>query len=249
MPPSLVQNRTFTFKGDVSLQSGYSGVVENLNPLHPLADYNNNFAVDAADYTTWRDLLGQEAILPNEGPTPGIVDQEDYTEWKNRFGQVGHDAIPSPTVTTFEMAFLDVNNAVLGSPVVWNLRDGAGLDAYRTGIDKAMGVAPVGSAKVRVRVSALDMQDNCCTGGQDVLFDNFSLTDGVAGSNRLANGDLNIPVRQSAGRSSKARRSAASPPIRRRLSVSPIERSKIRRRQSIRRVRQPDLRGFGYVRL
>jgi hypothetical protein len=189
----LVQGRTFTFKGDVSLQSGYSGVVENLNPLYPIGDYNSNFAVDTADYTAWRDQLGQEVILPNEGPTPGIVDQEDYTEWKNRFGQKGHDAIPSPTVTKFEMEFLDANNVVLGSATPWDLRDGEGLDGYRTGIDKVMGTAPTGSAKVRVRVSALDMQDNCCTGGQDVLFDNFSLVDSATPNNRLMNGELNTP--------------------------------------------------------
>src|SRR5262245_52151460 len=72
---SLVAGRTFTFKGDVALQHGYSGVVTNLTPLHPIGDYNNNFVVDTADYTSWRDQLGQEIILPNEGPTPGIVDQ------------------------------------------------------------------------------------------------------------------------------------------------------------------------------
>lgn len=191
---SLVQGRTFTFSGDVALQRAYSGVVENLTPLYPIADYNNNFVVDTADYTVWRDNLDMEIILPNEGPSPGIVDQEDYTEWKNRFGQKGHDAIPSPTVTKFEMEFLDENDNLLGAAPVWDLRDGEGLDAYRTGIDKTSLVAPAGSRKVRVRVSALDMQDNCCDGGQDVLFDNFVLSDGVQGTgNRLGNGNLNTP--------------------------------------------------------
>jgi hypothetical protein len=190
----LVAGRTFTFSGDVALQHGYSGVVENLTPLYPIADYNSNFVVDTADYTVWRDNLNQEVILPNEGPTPGIVDQEDYTEWKNRFGQMGHGAIPSPTVTKFEMEFLDDNNNLLGAATPWDLRDGEGLDAYRTGIDKVTMLAPANSRKVRVRVSALDMQDNCCDGGQDVLFDNFILNDGAQGTgNRLGNGDLNTP--------------------------------------------------------
>lgn len=191
---SLVAGRTFTFSGDVLLQHGYSGVVDNLTPLYPRADYNSNFVVDTADYTVWRDNLNQEVILPNEGPTPGIVDQEDYTEWKNRFGEKGHDAILSPTVTKFEMEFLDDNGVLLGAATPWDLRDGEGLDAYRTGIDKVSMIAPPNSRKVRVRVSALDMQDNCCEGGQDVLFDNFLLSDGAMGTgNRLANGNLNTP--------------------------------------------------------
>lgn len=191
---SLVAGRTFTFKGDAALQRAYSGVVNNLTPLYPIADYSSNFVVDTADYTVWRDNLNQEVILANEGPTPGIVDQEDYTEWKNRFGQKGHDAIPSPTVTKFEMEFLDDNNNVLASATPWDLRNGAGLDAYRTGIDMVTMKAPDNSRKVRVRVSALNMQDNCCDGGQDVSFDNFSLNDGAQGTgNRLGNGDLNIP--------------------------------------------------------
>jgi hypothetical protein len=189
---SVVAGRTFTFKGDVALQEGYSGVVETLNDLFPRADYNSNFVVDAADYTVWRDNLDQLIALPNEGPTPGIVDSEDYTEWKNRFGQMGHPAGPSPTVTKFEMEFFDAGNNQLGDTLTWDLRDGEGLNDYRTGIDQVAGVAPAGATQVKVRVSALDMLDNCCTGGQDVRFDNFSLTDGNE-VNRLQNANLNTP--------------------------------------------------------
>jgi hypothetical protein len=53
-------------------------------------------------------------------------------------------------------------------------------------------VAPAGTMKVRVRVSALNMVDNCCALGQDVFFDNFRLSDNVVpAANRLTNGDLN----------------------------------------------------------
>jgi hypothetical protein len=54
-------------------------------------------------------------------------------------------------------------------------------------------VAPATTNKVRVRVSALDMVDNCCA-GQDVNLDNFSLRDSqVPGLERLANANLNTP--------------------------------------------------------
>ena len=57
----------------------------------PIGDYNNNGAVDAADYTTWRDLLGQSVTLPNEDPTmtPGSVTQDDYLVWTTNFGNTG----------------------------------------------------------------------------------------------------------------------------------------------------------------
>jgi hypothetical protein len=62
-------------------------------------DYNGNGVVDAADYTVWRDHLGQTFALANENPlaaTPGIVDQEDYNFWKSRFGlSAGAGAISS----------------------------------------------------------------------------------------------------------------------------------------------------------
>jgi hypothetical protein len=55
----------------------------------PIAgDYNEDFAVNAADYTVWRDHLGQAFQLPNEGNdvSPGMVDQDDYDFWKANFG-------------------------------------------------------------------------------------------------------------------------------------------------------------------
>jgi hypothetical protein len=50
-------------------------------------DYNENEAVDAADYTTWRDRLGDSAALPNDD-TAG-VGTDDYDRWKTNFGTTG----------------------------------------------------------------------------------------------------------------------------------------------------------------
>lgn len=50
-------------------------------------DYNNNGVVDAADYTVWRDQLGQTAFgLAADGNSDGVVDGEDYLLWNNTFG-------------------------------------------------------------------------------------------------------------------------------------------------------------------
>ena len=51
----------------------------------PNGDYNGNGVVDAADYTIWRDHLGQSVTLPNDS-TPGTVTAADYDVWKANFG-------------------------------------------------------------------------------------------------------------------------------------------------------------------
>ncbi|QDU89315.1 hypothetical protein Pla175_27040 [Pirellulimonas nuda] len=54
-------------------------------------DFNGDGAVDAADYTRWRDNLGapSEEALHGAGSGGGGVDAADYTLWKSRFGTSG----------------------------------------------------------------------------------------------------------------------------------------------------------------
>lgn len=62
-------------------------------------DYNNDGAVNAADYTVWRDHQGALYSLHGENPdaaTPGVVDQEDYDYWSNHFGLTAADVSPLP---------------------------------------------------------------------------------------------------------------------------------------------------------
>jgi T5SS/PEP-CTERM-associated repeat protein/autotransporter-associated beta strand protein len=53
-------------------------------------DYNQNGIVDAADYSVWRDHLGQSYQLANEvaGVSPGQVTTADYDQWTLRFGNM-----------------------------------------------------------------------------------------------------------------------------------------------------------------
>lgn len=65
-------------------------------------DFNNDGIVDAADYTSWRDIEGQVVDLPNEISTPGQATIEDYNDWVANFGaSLGSGAtvssIPEPT--------------------------------------------------------------------------------------------------------------------------------------------------------
>lgn len=72
----------------------------------PTGDYNGNEVVDAADYTIWRDTLGQMVDNPGDGAdgdASGTIDAPDYTHWKDHFGDLvpgagaGATAIPEPT--------------------------------------------------------------------------------------------------------------------------------------------------------
>jgi len=82
-----------------------SGPAEFVSSPGLAGDYNNDGAVNAADYTVWRNHLGQTFDLLNEDPNdanPGVVDQDDYTFWKSRFGMtlgsgsLSNAAVPEP---------------------------------------------------------------------------------------------------------------------------------------------------------
>lgn len=51
-------------------------------------DYNRNGTVDAADYTVWRDSLGQNVsqFEGADGDGDQTIDADDYLIWKNAFG-------------------------------------------------------------------------------------------------------------------------------------------------------------------
>jgi hypothetical protein len=54
-----------------------------------LGDYNHDHVVNAADYTVWRNSLGQMAAgLPADGNLNGMIDAGDYDVWKMNFGTV-----------------------------------------------------------------------------------------------------------------------------------------------------------------
>jgi hypothetical protein len=72
-----------TAGSDVDVVLLGASVVSNGVP----GDYNSDGIVDAADYTVWRDHLGQTFTLPNRDSTAsGPISQSDYTFWLNHFG-------------------------------------------------------------------------------------------------------------------------------------------------------------------
>ena len=60
------------------------------NTSFPLAgDYNSDGVIDSADYTVWRDSLGQSVPAGSgaDGNANGMIDQADYMLWREHFGQ------------------------------------------------------------------------------------------------------------------------------------------------------------------
>ncbi|MEX2092522.1 MAG: BNR-4 repeat-containing protein, partial [Pirellulales bacterium] len=76
--------------------------------VHLTGDYNDDGAVDAADYTLWRNSLGQTVALGSgaDGDRDGAITTADYAVWKSNFGKslagsggaAANAAVPEPSV-------------------------------------------------------------------------------------------------------------------------------------------------------
>ena len=108
--------------GDARIDMGAFELI-NSDALSALfGDYNRNGVVDAADYTTWRDTLGQTSLAPYrgaDGSGDGTIGPEDYQVWKSHFGQMlqqlgaGSAApIASAAATTISSLIADAHSAI-----------------------------------------------------------------------------------------------------------------------------------------
>jgi hypothetical protein len=50
-------------------------------------DFNHDHIVDAADFTVWRDSLGQTGNLAADANEDNVVDNKDYDLWVSNFGR------------------------------------------------------------------------------------------------------------------------------------------------------------------
>lgn len=82
-------NGTFLIALNASLNERHYGEIETYGTLQTLhGDFSADGIVDAADYTIWRDNLGDndESTLNGGGNGTGGVDAGDYALWKTNFG-------------------------------------------------------------------------------------------------------------------------------------------------------------------
>ena len=100
-------------------------------------------------------------------------------------------AVPSPTQTLFEIAFLDAGGSVIGTPEVVDVASEQ-FNGFGWAQHSVNGVAPAGTASVRVSASALDMVPNI-NPAQSAFIDTFSLTTSSApGTQLLENENLEL---------------------------------------------------------
>lgn len=83
-------------------------------------DYNEDGFVDAADYTFWRDRLGQSTTLPNTDPldTDSMVTNAEYVYWKSQFGGSSVMSVANAATTATVPEPSSVALAMLASTVV-----------------------------------------------------------------------------------------------------------------------------------
>jgi hypothetical protein len=105
-PPANFNLTGFTeILGVTELAIGKAGQNATTQQFALTGDYNDDGAVDAADYTVWRDTLGQSGTgLAADGNRDNRVDGADYSFWQANFGdsagsgsaQPGAMAVPEP---------------------------------------------------------------------------------------------------------------------------------------------------------
>ncbi len=101
--PDAKQDLVFEFHlSDSNTIGTYTGLVQFQSSDGLVGDYNNSGAVDAADYTVWRDSLGANDLANRDPNAVGPVGVADYDAWKTNFGNTagssaGLAAVPEPT--------------------------------------------------------------------------------------------------------------------------------------------------------
>ncbi len=75
----------------------------------PEGDYNGDAYVNSADYTIWRDSLGQSGnALPADGDRDGQVDLDDYNVWTSAYGLMPDSEVANGTFASGDLSDWDV---------------------------------------------------------------------------------------------------------------------------------------------
>lgn len=171
------------------LQEFATGSAENVDVAQLVG-----FGPISGEFDLWlRPFVGGEDPGPNN-LTNAVLSQEvpgtagesyefsGWSRWETNYSggvaTLGADgplgAVSSPTTTTMELAFLDAGGSVIGSPVSLDLStEQANFNFW---VEHTLnGVAPTGTANIRVTAEARDMVWNVGA-NQSAFYDNFSLT-------------------------------------------------------------------------
>jgi hypothetical protein len=100
---AAADNMEFTYLTTAGAIISGTVTVMDIPDMGLLGDFNGDGAVDAADYTLWRDNEGapNESAFATGSGNGGGIDASDYTLWRANFGNsagalVGSGAVPEP---------------------------------------------------------------------------------------------------------------------------------------------------------
>ncbi len=93
--------RLLTENGEGSFTVYYNSTIDHLrvSGFKITGDFNSNGIVDAADFTVWRDTLGQTNMTPfsgADGDGDGRVTEDDYLAWVENFGVMANALVNLP---------------------------------------------------------------------------------------------------------------------------------------------------------
>lgn len=97
---------------EVRLTAATLTAAQFLNAMSVIAanpgDYNDDGAVNAADYVLWRNSVGTSTVLANDN-IGGTIGQNHYQQWRTNFGKTGGAgavAIPEPVTVSLALVGL-----------------------------------------------------------------------------------------------------------------------------------------------
>jgi len=113
-PPLPAGSYTFWIEQTTDVETTYqlNFNVELLASTGVVGDYNNDGAVNAADYVVWRKNIGASSLIHRDPENSGPVGVADYLSWRENFGRATSGAgavtsIPEPgTCLPFAIAFV-----------------------------------------------------------------------------------------------------------------------------------------------
>lgn len=99
-------------------------LAETYIPSFLAGDYNDDNVVDAADYTTWRNTMGQSVKvgLGADGNLNGTIDAGDYDVWKAKFGTSGAGGGAASVAAVPEPASIILVAMAIVAASRWRLR-------------------------------------------------------------------------------------------------------------------------------
>ena len=110
--------------GATALFDGAGGANHNGLPaldVLNVGDYNRDGVLDAADYTVWRDTLGQHPTSGDgaDGIVDGVIDAADYNAWKANFGTIGATGVAGSHASSAPEPSTLTLLALLAAPLVF----------------------------------------------------------------------------------------------------------------------------------